>query len=321
MKFSFEPENYRKKLTEEILEKRKSGDSIGAYDALKEEEKSLEYQVAKAITIVKRNESGEKTEEQIERERKEVFAYMEQQGFDVIDLSKSIPDELNILIDKTRLFSLGEQLKQSLHFKEKKEIVARYLDEITNGAYSDPRNMHHVVDAQYGRGVGKIEEHTKEGHSYSFLYKPLNFGLNGECWVSAGESDQYAEENPHKPLIIFTLNNPVFHKILKDQYDEDLNQYIGKEIVEIKGEKFYRINDHNAGMLPNAILSHLPVENAAPSCGSYFKFNNPKLLRVLREYGYTQEDKSVFTWPLIASYIIDLRHWFPIRWLRFPLWC
>jgi len=306
MKFSFEAENYRKKLTEEILEKRKSGDNMGAYGILKEKENSPEYQIAKAITIIKKNENEEKTKEQIQQEREEIFAYMEQQGFDVIDLSKSIPDEINILIDKTRLSSLGETSKRYLPLEGRAEMVAEYLDSITNGEYSDKRNPNHVIDAYWERGVGGVAEDTLQGHSYSYLSMPLNFGLNGKCWVVFGNSP-FIDREPSKPIVIFTLENPIFKKLMQDQYDPELDQWIQKKKVEINGEENYQISQDEAKMVPNIILDQLPVNMHQKIEGTYLKFNNPKLLMVLKEYGYTQEDKSVFTWPLIASYIIDLK--------------
>ncbi len=307
MKFSFDAKKYRENLSKEILEKRRLDDNIEAVRILHEKQNSHDYQIAKKINRLNKNEKINRTKEYIQEERNNIFLYMEQKGFDVIDLSGVTPDEINIFIDEARLFSLGESMKSSFQTKERNEMVSRYLDKITEGAYSNPKNMHHVVDAQYGQGDFKIKEHTKEGSSYSFLYKPLDFGLNGICWVSAGGSDHYAEMNPSKPLIIFTLDNPVFRKILQDQYDESLNQSVEETLVKIKGENYYQIYDENAHLLPNAILNDLPIHNATPLCGSYFKFNNPKLLRVLNEYGYTQEDKSIFTWPLISSYIIDLK--------------
>lgn len=224
--------------------------------------------------------------EQLERER--IFAHMEKNGFDVINLS-DIPQEID------------EFFKESNSSVSEYEIlVAKYLDTITEGKYSDKKNPNHVIDAHYEKGI-------KDRKKFSYLFEPLDFELNGKCWVVFGNSP-FIDREPKNPVVIFTLENPVFKKIMEDQYSPDLNEWIERKSVEINKEKLYQVNQDEANMVPNIILDGRSVTMHSKIEGTYLKFSNPKLLKSLKEYGYTQDDKSVFKWPLIASYIIDLEN-------------
>ncbi len=163
MKTSFNFEEYRKNLAEELKEGIKENGFDGAREKLNFEQESPEYKIAQGLKKLKTNEiidvplSKFSWNQIDEVEKKELM-----KDFKEVDISNEIPKSLKLIIDAVRLKiaknekyqltnivdELGEKAKQqfSKEFKETGGTIG-ILNKISKGKFADKRYLNHIVNA------------------------------------------------------------------------------------------------------------------------------------------------------------------------------
>jgi len=192
MKFSFDFENYRKKLAEDLVKKRKDSRE-GAKNLLDEEKDTEKYQIAKRIKNINYIEKKVENEIKKEREReREVCIKIK-----TININNIIPEDLKIFFDQIRLEAIEEGLRKKIvrpknakSGKELHAILDSFVNEITEGDFLNPQRLNHVINA-YTRGhktnihsgVNKTEILVNKGVASTPFFRQL---VHSFCSRKAG---------------------------------------------------------------------------------------------------------------------------------------
>lgn len=170
MKFSFEAENYRKNLAEDLKEKRAEGNREEAKEILEKEREEFRYHVARDIKkVLKKLEGGEEEEREEDTSEqesgteheygKEIWTEtLEMEGSDgekhtlevtVLDVSEDMPEEVKLLHDIYRLAVLDTKLKDlgvgpdNPYFKDERTDMEGNLGAVTIREYKWLAHIYH----------------------------------------------------------------------------------------------------------------------------------------------------------------------------------
>lgn len=232
MKFSFGHEEYRKELANELKKQRDAGNFDVAIKKLEEERITDDYKISK---ITHRNSDNDI--ESVESSGP-FYKEMESRGFDIVDISSDIPKEIDLLIDKYRLNSIGKELpnlNKDSHFEE----CNNFVNKITDGKYFDNRNPNHVIGG-YSDFLNGLFLHTQsDRRRHEYITGELHRAE--KLWINFGRTNWL---DPTKQLAIFSTNNPNFRRfltliIMLDDNNDGLGLYDkiykeGRDISTIK---------------------------------------------------------------------------------------
>lgn len=186
MKTSFNFENYRNNLSNEIKKERKEGMHDDARKTLETARSTNEYKISEKLKSWK-HESTPRYPKNME----------------IIDISNILPEEIKLYIDFKRLKAAGISIPD---VERNNELINNFLDKVTNNAFTSKDRMTHVINAvgnERGQKATLKENTLNESDEISFGKIPSKQKL----FVSSGGSDWYS---PDKTLVILNPKSRKF---------------------------------------------------------------------------------------------------------------
>ncbi len=312
MEFNFNFEPYRKKISDELKETRKT-DKDGASLMLENERKTDAYVVSREAKIInakeKVSEHGKKYIEKIITERLNDLMEL---GYEVKDVRDQIPEHIKIYIDGLKIENIKKEKLPISHDEKYEKEISLLIDKLSGGKYLDKKHPNHVVGAWHGAEFAELPFEIKE---------ELTFDDNDQkfLWVNFGAS-QWADRQPGKPIIIMSIDNPRFKKLMETNWEywssslfhtngnqtadiskpEDLEKYLsGTRKKDEQGNEYYSVetDTNEERLLPYMILAGLRVDSKHGSTDGL------KLKNLKSNANYLE---MPLRWAEISDTIVDL---------------
>jgi len=281
MKFSFDYQDYRKNLADELKEKRKDSRK-DAKDLLNKEKLTDAYEVskdAKRVNFEIENVTGEKELNTMGGNKKTVFEsdLSGKLQIEEIDVKDKFSEDFWLRIDKRRLDEIGKY-EDSLIYKENphRSMGDEILEKLTEGDFINPERLINVQDGYFspknllihhplsfhkvgkttGKMINKLPKFISNSDKESDrVMVPTNRdGYELPSYFSAGGTHFYSD---FKPIIICNPFSEKFKKILLKAESFDGSVNIQKDLMnreslipdeEIKKATAYANKDKSGGI-------------------------------------------------------------------------
>jgi hypothetical protein len=233
---NFNPKEYRNNLANNLNLQRQTGEEgkLNAQKTLLEVQNTDEYKATKNIKGLKHAAIKLYGEKSFEDKNKIIDNKMEKLGFDIFDISKKIPGDIKLLIEKSK--KEGESSYLSIENQEK---VHNLLDELSGGIYLGNKCLNHISrhDPHYFR----TKNYSKNQAEEIFFSKQRDF--TSELITHREEGFYFAVGKNNfldvkRPIMLFSTENPNFITFLISELIDRETNFITDETIDFITKKY-----------------------------------------------------------------------------------